>query len=98
DLRSQRLHRQVIARHGDHDFESAQSVARVVRVDGRHRSFVTGVHGLEHVQRLARTHFTDDDAIGTHTQTVLHQIALRDFALAFHVGRTGYEAHELRLL
>ena len=31
----------------------AQGVARVVGVDRRQRAFVAGVHGLEHVERLA---------------------------------------------
>src|SRR5439155_9723077 len=84
--------------HCDHDLESADSVARVVRVHGGHRPLVAGVHRLEHVQRLARTHFADDDPVRTHTQTVLHQVALRDLALAFDVGRARLQANDVRLL
>ncbi len=94
----QRADRNVVSRHRDHHFQTGQGVAGGVGVDGRHRSFVAGVHRLEHVQRFARTHFADDDPIRTHTQTVLHQIALSHFAAAFDVRRPRFQANDVRLL
>ena len=94
----QRADRNVVSGHGDHHFQAGQGVAGGVGVNGGHRSFVAGVHRLEHVQRFAGSHFADDDSIGTHTQTVFHQVALGDFALAFDVGRPGFQADDVRLL
>ena len=58
---------------------------------------MTGVHRLQHVQRLFAAHLTDDDAVGTHTQGVDHELALLDGALAFHVGRTRFQARHVFL-
>ena len=41
-----------------------------VRVNCRHGTFVTGVHGLQHVEGFFSTHFADDDAVGAHAQAV----------------------------
>ena len=70
----------------------------VVGVDGGHRAFVAGVHRLEHVQRLGAAALADDDAVRPHAQAVLHQVALRDLALAFDVRRARLQAHDVRLL
>jgi hypothetical protein len=73
-------------------------VAGVVGVNRGHRSFVTGVHRLQHVQRFGAAALADDDAVRTHTQTVLHQVALSHFSLAFHVHRPGFQTDHVRLL
>src|SRR6185312_876775 len=65
---------QVQIAHGDHRFESAQSVARRVGVNGGHRAFVARIHGLEHVECFLAAHLAKDDAIGAHTQTVDQQL------------------------
>src|SRR5205085_716056 len=88
----------VVAGHHDHDFDTRQGVAGVVGVNRGHGAFVTGVHGLEHVQGLGAAALADDHAIGAHTQAVLDQVALIDFAFAFDVGRSGLEAHDVGLL
>ena len=36
---------------------------------------VARVHGLQHVERLGAADLADDDAVGTHTQGVDHQVA-----------------------
>ena len=59
---------------------------------------MTGVHGLEHVEGLAATDLTDDDAVGTHTQRVAHQVADLDLALALDVGRAGFERQHVVLV
>ncbi len=90
--------RDVAPGHGDHDFKSRQGIAGGVGVNGGHRTVVAGVHRLEHVQGFTGSHFADDDAIGPHTQTVLHQIALGDFAFAFDVLRARFQSNHVRLL
>ena len=53
DLLADGAHRQVHAGHQHHRLEAGEHVARGVRVAGRQRAVVAGVHGLEHVERLA---------------------------------------------
>ena len=53
------------------------------------RALVAGVHGLEHVERLAAADLADDDPVGSHAQRVAHQVADGDLALALDVGRTA---------
>src|SRR6187455_1715670 len=88
DLLADGPQRQVDAGHEDHRLEAGQHVPRRVRVARRHRAVVTGVHRLEHVERLARPAFPDDDAIGPHAQGVSYELPDRDRALALDVGRS----------
>ena len=53
--------------------EPRQRVGGAVGVDGGHRTVVAGVERLEHVERLARAHLADDEAVGTHAQRGPHQ-------------------------
>ncbi len=69
-----------------------------VGVDRGQRAVVTGVHGLQHVQRFLAADLADHDAVGTHTQAVDQQFALAHRAVAFEVGRTGFETRHVRLL
>jgi hypothetical protein len=64
---------------------------------GGHGAFVTGIHGLEHVERLFSAHFADDYAIGAHTQAVDKELPLADGSCAFDVGRPGFQAHDVFL-
>src|SRR5687768_10571478 len=59
---------------------------------------MAGVHGLQEVEGLRAAHLADDDALRTHTQAVLDEVAHRDLALAFDVRRARLEAHDVRLL
>ena len=59
---------------------------------------MAGVHGLQHVEALGAAHLADDDAVGTHAEAVLHEVALRDLAAAFDVRRARLEADDVRLL
>src|SRR4051812_46172201 len=79
--------REVLTCLEDQRLQTHQALARVVGVDRRHRAIVSGVHGLEHVQRLSPTTLADDDPVGTHTETALHELADGHRALAFDVGR-----------
>ena len=56
------------------------------------------VHRLQKVKRLWSTYLADNDPFRTHTQTVLDEIAHRDFASALNVGRAGLKTHHVRLL
>jgi hypothetical protein len=47
---------------------------------------------------LGSADLADDDPLGPHAQAVLDQIAHRYLALAFEIGRTRFEAHDMRLL
>ena len=59
---------------------------------------MTGVHGLQHVQRFLAADFADDDAVGTHTQAVDQQFALPHRAVCLRGWRAGFQAHHMRLL
>jgi len=56
---------------------------------------VTGVHRLEHVERLCATYLTDEDAVGTHSEAVAQQLADRQLALALDVGRPVLEGDDV---
>ena len=97
DLLADGADREVDAGHEDHRLEARQHVARAVGVAGGHRAVVARVHGLEHVQRLARTALPDDDPVGPHAQRVADELADRDLALALDVGRAGLEGDDVLL-
>ena len=59
---------------------------------------MTGVHRLEHVERFLAADLADDDAVGTHTQRVDHQLPLADRALAFDVRRPRLEPGDVFLV
>ena len=59
---------------------------------------MAGVHGLKHVQRLGSAALADDDAVRPHAQGVAHQVALRDLAEPFEVGRPRLQPDDVRLL
>ena len=63
-----------------------------------HRAVVARVHRLQEIERLGSAHFAHDDAFGTHTQTVLDQIAHRDLSGALEIGRARFQPHDVRLL
>ena len=64
----------------------------------RHRTIVTGVHRLQHVQRFRSARFADDDPIGPHTKSIDHQVARCDGTLAFNVRFARLQPHNMRLL
>ncbi len=67
-------------------------------MNGRQRSVVARVHGLQHVQRLFAADLADDDAVGAHTQGVDEQLPLPDRALALDVRRPRFEACDVLLV
>ena len=84
--------------HGDHVLDAVQSVARGVGVNGGERALMAGVHGLKHVKGLLAAHLAYHDAVGAHTEAVDDELAHADRALAFDVGRAGFEADDVLLL
>ncbi len=74
DLLADGSDRQVEAGHEHQGLETAERVSGVVGVKRGERAVVAGVHGLEHVEGLAGTALADHDAVGAHTQGVLHQV------------------------
>ena len=48
--------------------------------------------------RLGAADLAEDDAVGAHTQRVLHEVAHVDFADALEVGRARLQADHVRLL
>ena len=56
------------------------------------------VHRLQHVEGLARTTLADHDAIGAHTQRVLHQVTDGDLAATFDVRRPGLHREHVLLV
>ena len=68
DLVADRAIRHVDVAHRAKGLQARERVLGRVRVHRRERALVTGVHRLEHVQRLAAATLTDDDPVGAHTQ------------------------------
>ena len=59
---------------------------------------MAGIHGLQQIEGFGSAHLADDDAVGTHTQAVLDEIAHGDLALAFEVRRPRLKPDHMRLL
>src|SRR6185503_12504150 len=79
------------------NLQASDSISRIVGVDGGERAVVTGVHGLQHVERFLASNLADDDAVGTHTEGIDYQIANTDGAVAFDVGGPSFHARHVRL-
>ena len=76
----------------------AEGVARAVGVDCGHAAVVPGVHGLQHVQRLAAAYFAHDDPVGPHAEGVDDQVAGGNQAAAFDVRRPRFHPHDVFLV
>src|SRR5690606_8356003 len=59
---------------------------------------MAGVHGGQHVKRLAATTFAHNDAVWPHAQRVAHQVANLNGAPAFKTGRTCFERYKVRVI
>ena len=98
DLLPHGFDRHFEAGHHDHRFQTGHGVARRIGVHRRHRTFVAGVHGLQHVERFRTAAFADDDPFGTHTQGISHQVGGGDLPLAFDIRRASFQPHDVFLL
>src|SRR6185312_9226280 len=63
-----------------------------------HRTFVAGVHGLQHVEGLFAAALAEDDAVGAHAQRVLDELTLANFTFALNAWRASLHAPDMRLL
>ncbi len=85
--------------HLHHVLDPGHRVSGGVGMDGGHAAVMAGVHGLEHVERFRATHLANDDAVGTHAESVVNQIALGYLAAGpLKALRAGFHAHHVRLL
>ena len=97
DLLADRGKRQVHTAHERHRLDAEERVIRAVRVRGRERSAVAGVHRLEHVERLAAADLADDDAIGPHPKRGPQQRAHVDGTRPLDARRSRLERDDVRL-
>src|SRR5438552_18386281 len=72
-------------------------MSRAIRVRGRERPTMPGVHGLEHVERLAATNLANDDPIGSHPERRTQERADVDGPSPFDARWSRLEADEVRL-
>ena len=59
---------------------------------------MTGVHRLQHVERLGAADLTHQDAVGSHSQAVAQQLPDGQLALALDVGGTVLERDHVRVI
>ena len=85
-------------RHEDHGLQPAQAVSRGVGVDSGDRPVVPSVHGLQHVQCRAVSHFSDDYSVGAHSQRVSNEISDRNLPAALDVGRARLQSQNVLLM
>ena len=89
---------QVHTRHQDHGFQTGEHVSRGVGVSCGKGAVVTGIHRLQHIQRLAAANLADDDAIRTHTQCVTYKVANGDLSGSLQVSRSRFKREHMALL
>ena len=75
--------------------ESDDGIAGSVGVYCGQRTFMAGIHGLQHVEGFFSAHLAYNDAVGAHAKAVDQQLTLVDRSLSFDVGRTGFKAHDV---
>src|SRR3989449_2785229 len=97
NLLPHRLFGQVEIRHRNHRLQTTEGIAWTVGVQGRQRTVMAGVHGLQHVDRLWTPDLADDDAIRPHAQRVDQELALRHLPLTLDVDAACLEAYHMRL-
>ena len=57
-----------------------------------------GIHGLQHIEAFAASHFAYNNPVWTHTQGIANQVANGYSVPAFDVGRFCFHTHDMRLL
>src|SRR5579859_4118686 len=100
DLLTNDANGQIHAGHQCQRFQAGNRIARGIRVYRRQRPIVAGVHGLEHIQRLATTTLSDHDTIRAHPQAALNKIADHQsarFAVAVWGRRGGFQPDDMAL-
>src|SRR6185436_16216396 len=88
-------YREIHPGHQTHGFHACERVAWRIGMRGSHGTIVTRVHGLQHVQRFTAAAFSNDNAFGTHTQRVNHEVTDGDFATSFNIGWAGFKRNHM---
>ncbi len=97
DLLANCANREIHAGHQTHGLKTRQGITRRIRVGSGHRSIVTSVHRLKHVERFSRTALTNHDPIWPHTKGVHDKITNGDFAASFDIGWPRFQGHDVIL-
>ena len=97
DLLPDRLGRQVHPGHQHHGLDTRERIARAVCMQGGQRSVMSGVHRLQHVERLSGTALSDDDPVGPHPQGIHGEITDRDLSPPARVWRPRLQAAHMLL-
>ncbi|OLD91202.1 MAG: hypothetical protein AUG96_01075 [Chloroflexi bacterium 13_1_20CM_4_66_15] len=93
-----RLGRQIDACHEHHGFETRHGVASCIGMEGSQGAVVTGVHRLQHIQRLAGTALADHDPVRAHPEGVDDKLTDADLVLTVEVGRAGFHPADVLLV
>ena len=81
--------------HHYHIFESREGVARIIGVTCCHRSVVTGIHRLQHIESFRAAALSYDDAVRAHSQGIDYEVAYSNSPLSFDVGGSGFQPAEI---
>ncbi len=90
--------REIEPSHANHLFQSDQRIPWTVGMNCRHRTLMTGGHGLQHVECFLAPNLTNDDSVGTHAKGVLEQFSLANLSLPLDAWGPRFQASNVRLL
>ena len=94
DLTPDRGQRELRSAEG-HRFETGEHVPRTVGMSGGKRTVVSGVHRLEHIQRLTAAHLAHDDPVRIHAETGPDQVRNGNCAFTLRVGAARFQPHQI---
>lgn len=78
-----------VAHHGG---QAADRLFRRVGMERGERAIVSGIHGLQHIERFAAAAFTHHDPVGAHAECIDDEVFDRHLAEAFDVLRSCFKA------
>ena len=81
--------------HRHHDFQSCNGITSIIRVDRRQRTFVSSVHGLQHVNRFRPADFADDQPIRSHSQCISDQVSVSQCPASFGVRQSTFQPNNV---
>jgi hypothetical protein len=77
--------------HRAHRDEPVDRCISIVGMDGRHRSRMSCVEGLDHVERLVPSHLSDHQSVWPEPESVAHKGAYGDLARSLDIRRVSFE-------
>src|SRR5262245_19314245 len=98
DLRPYAVLRHRKASHTDHLLEARDRISGAIGMHRRHGAFVPGGHRLQHVESFLAAHLADDDPVRSHSECILDELALANFAAPLDIWRTCLKSPNMRLL